>query len=1053
MEQGSLLLLGRPALCDEAGPVAVRPGRAQALLWYVGAHAGQALSRAELAGLLWEDADDGERRNRFNTLLSRLRDTLPLWPFVADAGTLALASTVAVDLVQFQRLSGEGAVSGAERRADLVEAVALCRGPFLQYFDASPSEAYEEWLTQARQVWEVRVLAAYERLVTLDEAEEAWPDLARHAEQALTIDPLRELFHRARMRALYELGDRAGALAQYETCRELLSRELGVPPHPSTVELATRLALRPGSAAKDVRRRPDATTPVASLPPLVGRDRLLEEVGGALRRAARDEGRVVLVSGEAGMGKTRLLAETVAALCGTQASRRDFEVALIGRCYEDAVSLPYAPLTGILSTALESVDVARLGNEVGFPEVARLLPDLSRRHPEASWTAATAPPTSPDDLYMALAKLLAALPRPLLIVLDDMHWADDATITFLAFLVHSPWARGLAILTSVRPEDLSGHALQFLGRLEEERLLARYELSALTAGDIAAIAAALLHNPDPGLAERVYTATRGNPFLVVELLRSLERTDQPPLSDDLPLPNTIQAMLKRRLERLSPEASALIYAVAVCFPPVSLEMARQVARLEDERALAALDELLRARLVIEESSTSDGWPGVSVVFAHELIRRVVTERMSATRRAYLHRRAYRALTRWAKQAPPPPYLAERLALHAAAAALWEEHSHWALAAAEAAERVAAHRTACRHLEAALGSLERLAPTRARRLQILDVRLRLALLGWTSTPDRSAYLVETVDREMSRLGARPYLDLMARQAERLMLRGRLEQAATVVQRLLPLARAAHRDGTLATGLLLVAQLRALAGDLPGSVDPFEESRVLFDRLGDVFGYAQAAGTLGSVLATMGEFSRADGLLADLEQRAKTLGHSLLQVLAGLHRLTFHVLAEEWREAVVSGRQALSILQNEAYHPYEYMISVFLALPMTRLGDAAGGLALAEHAVAMAPRLGLRILQDRAYAYWALLLLEAGRVGEAEAAAGAGLAVAREDGYRYGMAFNTRLLGQVASSRNQLSRAQDLIAEAHELFRQIGARPDAERCTELLNRLPARQSRSS
>ncbi|MCY0899292.1 MAG: BTAD domain-containing putative transcriptional regulator [Firmicutes bacterium] len=1038
----SLTLFGSPTLWWNGSPVFIASWRAQAFLWYMGAHAGQSLSRARIASLLWESGTDSERRDRLNTLLSRLRDSLPSWPFTGDNQRLAFDTSYAVDLTQFYACTTANGSAAPARRRQLAQALALWRGPFLQDFDSPPTESYDDWLVHERQIWEVRVLAVCEELIALDQAAGAWADMAQHAHQALLIDPLQERFHRTRMHALYALGDRAAALAQYEICRELLQRELGTAPHPTTVALAATISGFPPARSFSGFRAQAPAEHRTTATPLVGRHAILANLGDALKQAQQDMGQTILVEGTAGMGKTRILSELIAPPPTASATHipSSFALVLAGRCYEETLGVPYATLATLLEGARNHQNVALHESAQWILDAARLIPEL---YEHAPMNASKPPPIDAHIVAQALTNLLASLPRPLLLILDDLQWADAPSLRFLASFLKSAEATGVVLLASVRPEDLAPCVMDFLLRQEEAQKLRRYALGPLTLNDVEALTRQYIGNATREWIALMQRATQGNPFFVTEILRTMRDTEELPDGSHIPLPPSVHAMLRRRVESLPTDAIQLLEALAILGTPVPLEFLRLVAHLSDDAALRAADLLLGRHLIMEQVDSLGSAASASLTLAHDLLRETVLRSINASRQAYWHRHAYETWLQWIdRHHVSHPYAVERLARHAEGAGLWEAHIHWAVKAAEFAEQVAAHDLVVQHLQSALSSLEHLPSTPLRRQRQLDLRLRLASFEWTRQPTHATQVVERTGQEVLSQRTNPPLDLFARQAEQFMLHGRLDAAIGLVSRLLPLARRAKHSALVATGLLVLAQLRALAGDLKGAVDPFEESRQLFDQLGQGFGYAQAAGTLGSVLATMGDFDHADDVLITLEERAQTWQYPLVTILAQLHRLTYYVLSEQWTAAAEVGQAGWNTCLRHGYSPYAYMMAVFLSLPLARLGQLERALNVANQAVAMGPHHGLRILQDRAHAYQALLLLEAGHIDDAQAAAQRGLAIARQDGYRYGVAFNTRILGEVAAARHEVTVAQEHLRDAGTLFAALGAVPDARRCTEIL-----------
>jgi DNA-binding SARP family transcriptional activator len=329
-----LRLLGAPSLHDDAHDIHLPSQKAQALLFYLAAEKERGFARSQLITLLWEESSDREGRNSLSTVLTRLRQGLPVFPLRAEGDNLAWQPTagVSVDLHEFQAAT-LGAPRGEppEARVERLEsAVALYRGTVLDGFSIRDGESYEEWLRLERERWQQRWLNALEQLVETYTALGAWEPAIGHTRRALAADPLQERFHCALMRLQYFAGDRAAALNQFRACRDVLERELGVEPDTETTALHTAIA-----EGRLERRAPSiapqalavgAAPQLAPAPKAGGAPRLASRLAAARRRsfvgrsdelalfarALRAEEppfTVLHVHGPGGVGKSTLLHE------------------------------------------------------------------------------------------------------------------------------------------------------------------------------------------------------------------------------------------------------------------------------------------------------------------------------------------------------------------------------------------------------------------------------------------------------------------------------------------------------------------------------------------------------------------------------------------------------------------------------------------------------------------------------------------------------------------------------------------------------------------------
>jgi DNA-binding SARP family transcriptional activator len=339
-----LRLLGAPSVLDDAREIYMPSQKAQALLCYLAAEADRSFARGQIITLLWEESSERDGRNSLSTVLTRLRQSLPVVPLRAEGDTLAwqASSDVWVDLHAFQSAlhsiqpergaqAGGSALrqdSAALRMQRLEQAAELYRGDFLDGFSVRDSASYDEWLRLERERWQQRWLNVLDQLIEGYAAAGAWPQALEHARRATAADPLQERFHRALMQLHYRSGDRAAALAQYRICRDVLERELGVEPDVETSALYQSIAegsLERGAraAAPVSQPRPAPVAAVATRlgarlasarrSSFVGRSDQLALFADALADE-QPPFAVLHVYGPGGVGKSSLLAE-FARLC------------------------------------------------------------------------------------------------------------------------------------------------------------------------------------------------------------------------------------------------------------------------------------------------------------------------------------------------------------------------------------------------------------------------------------------------------------------------------------------------------------------------------------------------------------------------------------------------------------------------------------------------------------------------------------------------------------------------------------------------------------------
>jgi DNA-binding SARP family transcriptional activator len=635
-------LLGELALEADGTPVKAPAGRrARALLGYLALHPGPH-PRAALAARFWPDVLDESARTSLRGALADIRRAIGPAHLVATRESAGLAGDPWTDAAAFAALVAAG------RDAEALE---LCRGDLLAGLD-------DDWIVAARDEHRDARSAALARL-----AEAAGPEEAlRHARARVALDPLSEEAHRDLMTRLAAAGDRAAALATYGRLAERLRTELRIAPSPATRELAESLRASEG----DRPPLPRAVDPARARSPFVGRAAQFERLRAAVAGADR---RLLAISGDPGIGKTRLLAELAAA------SHEDGATVLYGRSPEEAVA-PYQP----------------------FAEALR---------PFASADAGLAPlfgEAAPGDaagarlrLFEAVAATLAEAPgRPVLLALDDLHWADAPSLRLLAHVLRDTREAPLVIVGTYRESELGrSHPLaRALADLRRDRLVERIALRGLD-GDAAAglIAGWVGTEASAGLTGAVQDETGGNPFFIEEVLRHLLESGAlgphglvRPVRE-LGVPESVREVIGRRLDRLGSEAVDVLETAAVIGPEFELEVLEAACPAPRETILDALESAAEANLV------RGGW-----AFAHALIREALITDLSSLRRARLHARVAEALD--ALPAARPAELAHH-GVEAVPLVGGERAAGWARAAGDAALARLAYEEAAEHYGHAL----------------------------------------------------------------------------------------------------------------------------------------------------------------------------------------------------------------------------------------------------------------------------------------------------------------------------------------------------------------
>jgi DNA-binding SARP family transcriptional activator len=650
-------LLGGLAL-ERDGEELVLPAsrRARLLAGWLALHPGLH-AREALAARLRPDVLDDSARQSLRQAAWSLR-AVAGDDLVATREAIGFGPGVEVDVLAFREAAAAG---------DVDAALARSAGELLAGLE-------EDWVLAAR---DAHAAALDELLATAAAARPG--DALALARRRAELDPLGEDAHRALMRALADAGDRAAALRVFDRVRERLARELGAAPSAATRELAAELraaepetaalAAPPGQAVARLRTR--------AMAPLVGRDDALGALLGAWASARAGTRRVALVTGEAGIGKTRLAAELV------ERVHADGGSALAGRCAQEG-GVPYGPFAEALAGLAAGAGAAALTDALGAQagELARLVPNLRDRLPPLP---AEDPEGARHRLLSAIDTALsaAATPDGLLLVVDDLHWADEPTLRVLAHLATATEPAPLLLVATLRAtETRAAPALaSLLTRLRRDPDVLDLRLERLAPDASEALAGAAGAG---GHATAIAERAGGNPLLLEELARAgVAPGDVPP---------GVRELVAERVGRLGDDVAAALTVAAVQgaeFDLVTVELTTGVD------ALDALETAVAAGLVAEVP----GHPG-RFAFTHALVRDAVESSLSAARRARLHGRVAEAL-----DGAPPAEVAHHW--RAAADVLpgaRDRAIESSRAAAEAASAALAFEEAARHLALALADV-------------------------------------------------------------------------------------------------------------------------------------------------------------------------------------------------------------------------------------------------------------------------------------------------------------------------------------------------------------
>jgi DNA-binding SARP family transcriptional activator len=618
-------VLGTPKIRVAGVSQPVPYSKVTALLAYL-AITSRAHSRTALATLLWGEVDDRRANSSLRNALYVLRRELGLDPcLVVERHNVNLDTTqLWLDVDRLKHAVREE----TESICSLREALALWRGPFLDGLLVSGAPDFDDWVSATRAKLERTYLEGCLALSEAHTRARQWPEALEAAQKAVDLDPLYEAGHRQIMHINLLAGSRSAALQQYERCRDSLRTELGVLPSARTQALHEQVLAGERLPARPAAQRGSGQTQGV----FVGRGQEMLALDGHLQ-AVRDEasGRLILVEGEVGVGKTRLVNEWLATLDDVHTLR--------SRCFEAEQSIPYQPWNDLLRTSMDRARWQQLGlPDLWLAELAQLLPELHAVFPGLPQPALPAPQLARGRLGEAIHQWLRALGRqcPICLFLDDLQWMDRASLAVLGYLLRHGAGLPLLIVGAQRERETDPAWNRTQNLLFREGLCHTMTLFRLPFSDVATIAGHTgFRAADPkAFLKRLFRETEGNPLFVVEVLQSLQGLEIDP-SGDWPIPPTIKGVIEGRLDRLSRSTRQMLTVAAVIGRSFEHTTLHAVTEQPVDQVLIALDEGIEAGLIVEHAGRHD--------FAHDQTRAVLYRGVSQTRRRHLHGRVAETL--------------------------------------------------------------------------------------------------------------------------------------------------------------------------------------------------------------------------------------------------------------------------------------------------------------------------------------------------------------------------------------------------------------------------
>jgi DNA-binding SARP family transcriptional activator/tetratricopeptide (TPR) repeat protein len=903
-------LLGEQSIAEvETGTVRTRSSRTVALVAFLVAHAGRPQTRQRIAGLFWPDSTDAQALTNLRRELHQLRHAL------GDEPSLVVTSTdlcwrdsetcrVDVRIFSLECEAAEHAVATGDTAAALAHATKALteyRGSFLP-------GGYDDWRIEVRSELERRCVDVCD---LISQASLRTGDLSgavAAARRRIQLQPLEEIGYRTLMQLQADLGDRAGAVSTYHHCASVLERELGLDPDPETRRTLELLLAHPPADSPVPAADAAAGRTGLALAQLVGRSSEVGVLQSLWRDAASGRPSLVLVRGEAGVGKTRLVAEIADGV------RRQGAVVATAQCFGIAGRLALAPVADWLRHPAVQSAVAML-DPVWRVEVDRLVPTAVDHVDPRVGSRAMVDAWQRHRFFEGMSRALIGVGRPMLLVLDNLQWCDQETLAFLTFLLGLDAETPVMVAATVRNDylDEAPEVADWTARMRATGILTELPLGPLEVGDTARLAEAISGGPQLWDAVQLLQATTGGfPLYVVEAARTtVDVGNAPVLAGDL------TTVLNNRLQQVSPVVREVAGLAAAVGRDVTLDLLTEASDLDAGTVVRAVDELWRRRILRE---FGDGYD-----FSHDLLRDAAYLQISPPKRWLLHRRLAQGLE--LLHAGNTDAVSAQLAEQYARGGRPDRALAYYRRAAEVEARRFAHAEAIRLHEAALSIVLTLPEGRDRDRQELEV-------------------LEAMSAPLNARHGYSYPKLQATLIRLIALAEALERDDVVVGSLIGLWSTQFVQGKLVDGQQTMTRVLALVepeSELAGSAH---------------FAFAGSATSLGKHAEAVRHFD----LAATLTKGAPTLAIGTPPDVHGLAWAAHaHWLLGNDDKAATSCRDAITLARADE-HPYSLAIALAYG-SITR--QMSGDRAELQETVAE-----LRELCDRyGFAYyreWALIL---------------------------------------------------------------------------------------
>jgi predicted ATPase/DNA-binding SARP family transcriptional activator len=920
-------LFGPPILKSNGQFVRLHSAKTLALLAFLVLEAEVPHSREILATFFWGEKPEAKARHSLRQALFSIRQKLA---GLAETCLQLKENTITycphpnfwVDVPEFQKYAG------SQELKDLQQAASLYHGVLLEGLILDDCPDFEEWLFFRREALEQQAFDVVKRLSNRLFVSHDYRQAHTCARRLMEMNPLDESAHRLLMRTFAAMGDYSGVRQQYQLCIEILAREIGVEPAEETSstfrQLIATQAIAPIQAESYISRK--ASSYSLNLP-FHNRHHELTALQEQLSRAVNGERVVILLAGEAGIGKTSLVSEFLwRNLDKISGNFHSFRL-LTGRCFQLESSAPYTLWADTLHPLANPEWSALLEGlpEIWRQQIHRLVPDLEAPAVESGGI------TSEENqlrLLQGVLKVLTHLSQatPLVLYFDDIHWADLQSLTLLHYVIRQMNRHSLMIVCSYRTEAVvdNPYLEHLLHQITQYSHIYELKLEPLNQETVYQLLAQTEFNLPQMYINHLHHHSEGNPFVLVETLRALFETgifnqpSQQPIAGfeqvNLPLPQKVQEIIWSRAMTLEENARQVLATAAVIGCPFEFRLLQDLCDWTEVEIMQILEQLINRRFLAEIVSPSST---MVIGFSHEFIRQSIYTKLSATQRQILHRRVADALL--ATNRAELEKLSEEVAYHYEKAGD-AQAIKYLIQSAEDAERIFAYVHAADLYTRALALHHQYLPDDLTS-EFHLILAREALLDRQGHRERQAKDIAALLDLVEKIGDNSLRSLvLVRKAGYLAYIGQFEQARQICKMALDLYRAAQNLYGEAQALRELGFIHWKQNDFRTALEYNRSALDLHRRLGDIAGEATALHNLAEIHRGLGSPRQALAMYETAMNLYWAKGDQQAQVLLlfgmahALHQLGQHQAALETyqRSLALSQNTGDRLMESRIYH---------------------------------------------------------------------------------------------------------------------------------------------